>query len=281
MSAAARQLGSTPSAVSQRVRALEALHGVRLLHRSTRKITLTEAGARLREHAQAMLSSAEAAREALARSRDALEGALRLSAPVGFARHVAPALSPLLAAHPQLHLHLVVDDAMIDLIDHRIDIALRAGTLGDSAWVARRLCAFEWAICAAPAYVARAGMPAGPEALAEHVWLSVREGTLRLPLVGPGGAERPLVVTPRITSNNQLTLAQLCAAGLGLTMQVRPDVEDDLRAGRLVEVLPSWRLAPIPVWAVTPRRASAQPAKVRHAIAALQAWLRTRPGVVD
>lgn len=279
MSAAARALGSTPSAVSQRLRALEALHGVRLLLRSTRKLALTEAGAQLLGHAQALLAAAEAARAAMAHSRDALAGELRLSAPVGFARHIAPALAPLLAANPALRLHLMVDDAMIDLIDHRIDLALRAGTMPDSTWVARRLGAFEWAICASPAYLERAGLPATPQALAEHAWLSVREGALRLPLVGPGGQEAPLHVLPRITSNNQLTLQQLCLAGLGVTMQVRPEAHDDLQAGRLVELLPGWRLAPIPVWAVTPRRAEAQPAKVRHAIAALENWLRARPGV--
>lgn len=281
MSAAARTLGSTPSAVSQRVRALEALHGVRLLLRSTRKLALTEAGTQLYAHAQALLAAAEAGRAAMARSRDALAGELRISAPVGFARHIAPALGPLLAANPALRLHLMVDDAMIDLIDHRIDLALRAGVLADSTWVARRLGAFEWVICASPAYLARAGVPATPQALAEQAWLSVREGALRLPLVGPGGEEAPLHVMPRITSNNQFTLQQLCLDGLGVTMQVRPDAHDDLQAGRLVALLPEWRLAPIPVWAVTPRRAEAQPAKVRHAIAALQTWLKARPGVID
>jgi DNA-binding transcriptional LysR family regulator len=89
-----------------------------------------------------------------------------------------------------------------------------------------------------------------------------------------------LEASPRAVSNNQLTLQQLCAAGLGLAMLVRPDVDDDLRSGRLVPLLPDWRLAPIPVWAVTPRRTDAQPAKVRHAIHALQAWLVGRPGVI-
>lgn len=281
MSAAARALGTTPSAVSQRVRALEALHRVRLLLRSTRKLALTEAGAQLLVHAQTLLAAAEGGRAALASSRDTLAGELRVSAPVGFARHIAPALAPLLSAHPALRLHLAVDDAMIDLIDHRIDLALRGGALTDSTWVARRLCAFEWTICAAPAYLARAGVPASPAALAEHAWLSVREGELPLSLLGPEGQEASLHVSPRITSNNHLTLQQLCVAGLGVALQLRPDIDDDLQAGQLVALLPGWRLAPIPLWAVTPRRAEEQPAKVRHALAALTAWLRARPGVID
>lgn len=279
LSAAARQLGSTPSAVSQRLRALEAAHGVRLLHRSTRKLTLTEAGARLLGPAEAMLTAAQSAREALALARDDLVGELRISAPVGFARHVAPALAPLLAAHPGLRLSLNVNDAMIDLIDHRIDLALRAGTLADSSWVARPIGRFEWLVCAAPAYLARAGVPESPPALAAHAWLSVRDGAQVLPLQGPDGAACRLELVPRIVSNNQLTLQQMCTAGLGLSLQLRPDVDDDLRAGRLVPVLPGWGLPAIPVWAVTPGR-DAQPAKVRHAVAALQAWLRARPGVL-
>jgi DNA-binding transcriptional LysR family regulator len=143
MSAAARALGTTPSAVSQRIRALESRHALRLLNRTTRRLAPTEAGAQLLAHCDAMLQAAQAAHASLERSRDALDGELRLAAPVGFARHVAPALAPLLDAHPALRLHLAVDDAMIDLLAHRIDLALRAGTLADSSWVARRLCAFE------------------------------------------------------------------------------------------------------------------------------------------
>ncbi|MCP5283265.1 MAG: LysR family transcriptional regulator, partial [Burkholderiaceae bacterium] len=149
LSAAARRLGSTPSAVSQRLRALEQAHGVRLLHRSTRRLSLTEAGQRLLGPAERLLADAQAAREALALARDALDGELRLSAPVGFARHLGPALAPLLAAHPALQLSLQVDDAMIDLAAHRIDLALRAGPLADSSWVARPLGRFEWLIVGA------------------------------------------------------------------------------------------------------------------------------------
>jgi DNA-binding transcriptional LysR family regulator len=279
MSAAARVLGSTPSAVSQRVRALESAHGVRLLHRSTRRLATTDAGEQLLEHAVALQQAARGARAALERARDALEGELRISAPVGFARHVAPALAPLLAAHPTLRLHLEVDDAMIDLIANRIDLALRAGTMPDSAWVARRLGAFEWVLTAAPDYLARHGVPQHPRELDRHHWLSVREGALKLALRGPGDERFDLAVRPRITSNNQLTLQQLCLAGLGLAMQVQPDATQELRTGRLVPLLPLWRLEPIPVWAVTTRRAEAQPAKVRQAIVALSAWLRGRPGV--
>jgi len=280
MSAAARQLGMTPSAVSQRVRALEAAHSVTLLHRSTRKLTLTEVGSRVYAHCQSLVQAAGAAHQQMQLARDALAGELRLSAPVGFARHVAPALAPLLAQHPGLSLRLLVDDRLIDLIEARVDLALRGGRLPDSSAVARRLCAFEWRLCAAPAYLARAGTPQQPADLAAHQWLGHEAGAadgLRVELSGPGGATHSLLVTPRAVSNNQFTIGQLCIAGFGLARLVRPDVEDDLRAGRLVSLLPDWRLPDIPVWAVTPQRGG-QPAKVRHALAALQAGLQQLPG---
>jgi DNA-binding transcriptional LysR family regulator len=281
MSAAARHLAISTSAVSQQVRALEHSGGVTLLHRSTRKLTLTDAGARVAEHCQAMVAAAGQARSQLALAHDAPSGELRLSAPVGFARHVAPALAPLLAGHPALRLKLLVDDAMIDLIDARIDLALRAGRLADSSWTAKRLCALEWALCAAPAYLRDHGVPRTPDELAAHQWVATPRGgtALRLELHGPGGQAQALTVEPRVTSNNQLSLQQLCSAGLGIGMMVRADIDDELRSGHLLALLPDWRLPAIDVWAVTPQR-DRQPAKVRHAIAALQAHFKSVAGAV-
>lgn len=282
LSAAGRRLGMSTSAISQHLRALEQAYGVTLLHRSTRKLALTDAGSRFARHCQAMLAAADAAHEQLALAHDAPGGQLRLAAPVGFARHVAPALAPLLAAHPGLKLHLSVADEMIDLIDARIDLAVRAGRLADSSWVAQRLCALEWVLCAAPAYLARAGAPLSPAALAAHDWLAVtqHEDELDLRLTGPDGSSQPLQLAPRITSNNHLALLQLCLAGLGLALMVRADIDEELRAGRLIALLPGWRLPDLPVWAVTPQR-DAQPAKVRHAIEALRAHFRQVPGARD
>lgn len=279
---AARQLGLSTSAVSQHLRRLEQSGGVTLLHRTTRKLTLTDAGARFGEHCRAMTAAASQARAQLALAHDAPDGELRVSAPVGLARHVAPALAPLLADHPALRLRLLVDDAMIDLVDARIDLALRAGRLVDSSWVARRLCAFAWGFYAAPAYLRRMPAPAVPADLPAHQWLGApRQGsTIQAELHGPDGSPASLRVEARITSNNQLTLQQMCIAGLGVAALVRCDADDELQAGRLVELLPGWRAAPIDIWAVTPQRDN-QPAKVRHAITALAASLRALPGAVD
>jgi len=287
MSAAARRLGMSPSAVSQAIRALERQAGVTLLHRSTRKLTLTEAGARCYPHCLRLLEAANAAGDALLHARDAPSGELRVAAPVGFGLHIAPALAPVLAAWPQLRLRLLVDDAMIDLVEARIDIAIRAGNLPDSRWIARRLCRFEVIACAAPAYIERHGMPDSPQALAGHHWL----GAMRQSSEPKGDAQAPSMefdlrqgeqrehirVDVRIVSNNQLSLQQMCEQGMGLALLGHADVHAALERGLLVRVLPHWQLAPLPVTAMTPRR-DGDPAKVKVALDALQRHFAALPG---
>lgn len=276
MTGAARQLGLTASAVSQQLRQLERELGVSLMHRSTRKLTLTEAGERYAAGCAAMVAAAREASEALARLRDAPEGELRLTAPVGFARHLGPALGPLLAAHPKLTLRLFIDDAPIDLIEQRIDLALRVGgQLADSSLVARKLGDVAFVLVASPAYLARRGWPASPADLVHHDWLVLQPRSRPMVLfeLTPegGGAPHTLRIDGRVTSTNQNSLQQLCMAGLGVASMGRADIEPELREGSLVPVLPGWRLPDLGIYAVTPRR-DEQPAKVRHAVDVLRSY---------
>lgn len=280
--AAARQLQTTTSAVSQQVRALERDMGVTLLHRSTRKLSLTPAGERFHAGCAAMLNAARGAQQQLIQLRDAPEGELRIAAPVGFARQLGPALAPLLQAHPGLSLHLEVEDGFTDLVDRRIDLAIRFGRLPDSSWVAQRIGEKSIGLYAAPAYLAQRGVPAQLSDLAApgHDWLALRSGTdqpLALSL-RRGEESLQLSVRPRASSNNQLSLQQLCEAGLGLAMLGGDDVSESVQAGHLLPLLPGLQLPPLPIHALTPQR-DAQPAKVRHAIAALRAfWNPSPPG---
>ena len=316
MSAAARRLGMSPSAVSQTIRALEQHGGVTLLHRSTRKLALTEAGERYYPHCQRMLEAARAAAQSLQQARDAPTGELRVSAPVGFALHIAPALAPLLAEAPQLRLRLLVDDAMIDLIDARVDVAIRIGRLADSNWVARRLCDFETILCASPEYLARAGVPAAPQHLAAHQWLAFgRDVSVAVPQEGlpapagtaPAGSARSLgkagmstsqpvtmsldahsaagerhrvQVQARIASNNQISLQQMCEHGLGIAHLALADASPALARGALVRVLPQWRFGSMPVWAVTPKRDEAEAAKVRGAVDYFKRYFAALPAAL-
>lgn len=293
MSAAARRLGMSPSAVSQTIRALELQAGITLLHRSTRKLTLTEAGERCYPHCLRLLEAARSAADSLAQARDAPTGELRVAAPVGFAAHIAAALAPLLAQSPLLGLRLLVDDAMIDLIDARIDIAIRVGRMADSAWIARPLCELEMILCAAPAYLERHGMPGAPADLPDHHWLAFARETAEpgqengivdglrasaLDLYGASGERQVVQVGARIASNNHPALQQMCEQGLGIARLGYADVLPSLARGTLVRLLPQWRFTPMPVSAVTPRR-DGEPAKVRLAVAALKRYFSTFPGI--
>jgi DNA-binding transcriptional LysR family regulator len=171
----------SPSAVSQTIRALERQTGVTLLHRSTRKLALTEAGERCYPHCRRLLEAASATADSLSQARDAPTGELRVAAPVGFAAHIGPALAPLLTHSPQLRLRLLVDDSMIDLIDARIDIAIRVGRLADSSWIARPLCELEIILCAAPAYLERYGARSSPQDLADYHWLALAREIVEIP----------------------------------------------------------------------------------------------------
>lgn len=286
MSAAARRLGMSASAVSQTLRALEAQVGVVLLHRSTRKLTLTEAGARCYPHCVRLLEAAQAASDSLLQARDVPSGELRVAAPVGFAAHIAPALAPLLAQAPQLSLRLLVDDAMIDLIDARIDLAIRIGQLADSTWVARRLCDVDSLMCAAPAYLQRHGGPECPQDLSSHHWCAYRHDAaahgsphMTLDLHGTGGERQRIPVPVRYASNNQMAVQQMCEHGLGLARLAYVDIRPALASGALVHVLPQWRYDPLPVSMVTPRR-DGEPAKVRLAVQALRRYFAQVPTAI-
>ncbi|MGM9484313.1 LysR family transcriptional regulator [Roseateles sp. NT4] len=287
MSAAGRRLGMSASAVSQTLRSLERQMGVTLLHRSTRKLTLTEAGKRCYPHCLRLVEAARAAAESLVHARDAPSGELRVAAPVGFAAHIAQALAPVLAQAPGLRLRLLVDDAMIDLIDERIDIAVRVGQLADSNWIARPLCEIEMILCAAPAYVERHGLPATPADLPGFDWIAwareTQDGgdaapTIALLLHGAGGESQRVQLPVRVASNNHMALQQMCEQGLGLARLGYADVLAQLQRGTLVHLLPQWRITPLPVAAVSQRR-EGEPAKVRVAVEALKRYFATLPGL--
>jgi LysR family transcriptional regulator, transcriptional activator for aaeXAB operon len=274
LTAAARQVGMTPSAVSQHLRALEAALGLALLHRSTRKLTLTEAGARYFEGCAAMVAAARSAEQALARHRDEPEGELRIAAPIGFGGLLAQALMPL-KAYPKLGLSLLVDDAVIDLIDERVDIALRVGGLPDSSLIARRLGAMPVQMCAAPGYLAEHGWPQHPRDLERHAWLGVKPlvgSADTLHLRGPADEQVSVTVAIKVQASQVTALHALCVAGWGISAVVSDDDRRALVDGRLQPVLAAWTLPDLVVYAITPRRGE-QPAKVRHALVLLADYI--------
>ncbi|WP_371232134.1 LysR family transcriptional regulator [Pseudomonas sp. QE6] len=272
MAAAAESLGMTPSAVSQQIRKLEAHAQVTLLHRTTRKLTLTEAGEAFYRSCAQMLAIAEEAEQRLGEWREAPVGELRLAAPVGFSGQlITEALRPLLENHRQLRLQLFFHDEQIDLIEQRIDLAIRVGSLSDSSLVARHLAEWNNVICAAPSYLRRMPPIDHPQQLQGVDWLALNTVAHQsyLNFSGPGGESCKLRLEARVAANSMIALRQFTLDGLGVSAQPEPEVREALEEGRLVRLLPEWKLPPFGIYAVTPRR-DAQPAKVKVAIEALR-----------
>jgi len=283
MSAAARQLDMTPSAVSQHIRQLEHDADLTLLHRSTRQLTLTDAGQRFYIQCAAMCEAASRARAELAAEHQRPSGELRLAAPAGFTQHAAPALGKWLSMHPELRLRLLMDDAPIDLIQARVDLALRFGNLQDSSWVARHLGRSATVLCASPHWIkANGSTPRHPSELAQLPWLDMsrsddpqadflwrQQGTAQ---------EYRLQVRPLMVSNHRGAVQQFCEAGLGLALLSAHDVAASLETGSLVRLLPDWDMGMLDIWAVTASRDSL-PAKVREAIEVLRQYFAQLRGM--
>ncbi|MCY1272536.1 HTH-type transcriptional regulator DmlR [compost metagenome] len=275
MAGAAEVLGTTSSAVSQQIRKLEQETQVSLLHRTTRKLTLTEAGATFYRSCAQVLELAREAEQRLAELRDAAVGELRIAAPVGFSgRPLSDALAPLLAAHRGLRLTLLFHDEQIDLVEQRIDLAIRIGRLEDSSLVARHIGDTRLMLCAAPAYLADKGPLRSPAQLLALDWLTLHtdSAATQVTFLGPHGQEERLRIESRVSCNNIVAMRQLTLAGMGVSLQPEAEIREELAGGRLLPVLADWRLPPAGVYLVTPRR-DAQPAKVRYAIEALRQHL--------
>ena len=244
-SPAARRLGLVTSSVARLVDALEGRLGAVLLNRSTRSVTLTDAGRTYYEEALRILERLDAADEAAA---DGAAGVLRVAAPVTFSTlYVAPILPALRARHPRLTLDLRLDDAPANLVDEAIDVAIRIGSLDpQSNLVARKLAAHDRVLCASPAYVAAHGAPETPIALAAHDCLQFAFGAGRRTwrLQADGADAEDVEVRGVVHANNAEVLRQAALGGLGIAMLARWLVQRDLRAGTLVQVLPGYRVNP-------------------------------------
>ena len=273
-SRAAARTGLPKSTVSRRVAALEAQLGERLLLRTTRKLTVTDFGHGVLEHARQVVAEVEAA-AALAQHRQAEpSGRLRVSMPADFATVVlGPLLTDFIARHPAISLEIDLSPRRVDLIGENFDLAIRMGDLPDDASLAaRRLAVFSSGLYASPGYLQRRGVPAEPEALMEHdaLRLLTRAGD-PAPWVLSRGEQRWQGIPPgRATANSPDLLMRLARSGAGITVVGDHFVDAYVRRGELVRVLPDWGLAPATAWAVFPGR-RLMPARTRVFLDAMQA----------
>jgi DNA-binding transcriptional LysR family regulator len=275
-SRAGERLGLPKSTVSRRMAALEAQLGERLLLRTTRKLSVTDFGHSVLEHAHQVKTEVEAAASLAQHRQSRPSGRLRVSMPADFANVVlGPMLARFVAQHPAIALELDLSPRRVDLIGENFDLALRMGDLPDDASLAaRRVAEFSLGLYASPAYLQRRGTPATPEALMQHdaLHLLARNGEPRPWQLFRGEQRWEGVPPARVTANSPELLMLLAREGAGITMVsdhfVQPHVRDQL----LVPVLGEWQLPTAPAWAVFPGR-RLMPARTRVFLDALQAEL--------
>jgi DNA-binding transcriptional LysR family regulator len=273
-SRAAERLGLPKSTVSRRVSTLENQLGERLLLRTTRKLSLTDFGRSVLEHAHHVADEVAAATSLADHRKVEPSGRLRMSMPADLANTIlGDMLAAFVARYPSISLELDLTPRRVDLIGENFDVALRMGDLPDDASLAaRQLASFSSSLFASPAYIARRGMPSEPEALMEHDTLRLlqRNGD-PLPWVLMHGEARWEGVPPgRATANSPDLLARLARAGAGIVMLSDHFAQADVDAGALVQVLPEWHGPTIAAWAVFPGR-RLMPARTRVFLDALAA----------
>jgi DNA-binding transcriptional LysR family regulator len=265
-SAAARRIGISKSAVSKRINRLEAHLGVRLLYRTTRKLSLTEAGERYFEHAAEAMSAAGQAEDAVTELQGEPQGQLRISSPMSFGRlHVAPMIPKLMQRYPKLQIDLVMDDRRADLVAAGFDVAIRSqsGNMPDSTMIARKLAPLRQVLCASPDYIDRHGLPATPAELSRHncVLFSYSRDANEWTLHREDKPETVLV-SGNYRVNNSEALLEALREGIGIGRLPTFVAGPDLKSGRLVKLFEAYRIPDHEFYAVFPQR-EYLPAKVR------------------
>ena len=281
-SGAARDLGITTSAVSQQIRSLEQEMEVTLLHRSTRKLSLTEAGQAFFHSCQEMLAAAERGKIRINELRDDLIGDLRIATtPELAANHVIPALSHWMSAHRGLAVHIEADNQYIDLIDGRIDIALRMSSkIEDSNLHIVPLARVEQVLVASPSYLNQSVPISRPEDLKNHDLIPINVMKNYQSFSFKHGITNEIVsldMRSRLTSNNVLVAKALCQQGHGIARILYLDVQKDLISGALVEVLPEWNLPSFTLYAII-AKCEQQPMKIHRCLEALKQYFCQLPG---
>ena len=237
-SAVAREVSASQSAVTRQVAQLEQHFGVRLFHRTTRRLSLTEDGQGLLSHARHLLETAEEMEAALGKQSSAPTGLVRLGLSVAAGRFLAPRLPALLERYPGLRVELVMRDQQSDMVEERLDLALRAGEITDASLVVRRVGQIGRAVVAAPIYLERHGAPSVPEDLLTHTCL-VHDAVVDAELWRFAGPNGPISirVSGAFLANDSEAVNLAARTGHGIALLSELQVFDDLRAGRLFRLL--------------------------------------------
>ncbi len=265
LAAAAQVLGITPPNVSRRLAALERRLGLRLLNRTTRRLSLTSEGQRYLEDGERILQDLAGLERALTENHTQPKGVLRVNATFGFGRrHLAPLVSAFVASYPELEVVLDLTDRPLDLTEYALDVAIRFGTPPDARVVARRIASNRRWLCAAPAYLARYGEPQVPQDLLQHQCIVIREntGAYNHWQLTDGSQQVLVKVQGRLSCNHGEIAVDWALAGQGIVLRSEWNVASYLRSGELQRILPTWVGNVADIYAVYPQR-HFQSAKVR------------------
>lgn len=272
---AAQATGASKAAVSRHVGELERRLGIRLLHRTTRRLSLTEEGRIFFERAKELLESIDEAEAQLTRRSGEARGVIRVNAPVTFgALHLAPLWGPFADANPKVSLDITLSDRLVDVVDEGCDLAIRISAIPDSTLVTRKLASTRMVLCASPDYLRERGTPSHPRELARHSVISYTYWSTRdeWRFTGPDGLVS-VHITSRIHTNNGDTCRRAALAHHGVILQPDFIVGPDLRRGDLVELMPAWRAIEVGIYAVYASRKNL-PLKTRKLIDHLADALR-------
>jgi len=242
-SAAAREMQVSQALVTKQIQELESWLGARLLNRTTRRLSLTEVGTAFYDRAARILEAVEEAKGAAGALQTVPRGRLRINAPVSFGLiQLAPAVTQFLERYPDVSIEMLVNDRVVDLLEGGFDVGVRIGRLRDSSLIARRIGPIRLAICAAPEYLARHGVPKTPDDLASHNCLEYTyfESRGEWRLLDSAGTEIAVPVSGRYLANNADVLRSTAIAGGGIILVPTFLVGEDLRSGRLVRLLPNY-----------------------------------------
>lgn len=252
--AAAERLGLSKQFVSRRVMALEERLGVRLLNRSTRRLSVTELGREFFERVGRILEDVADAEQAMCRDHASPRGTLRIAAPVSFGTlHLSPRLPALLARYPELRLEIDLNDRYVDLLAEGYDMAIRIGALRDSSLVARALAPVRMLACASPGYLAARGTPASPAELAHHDCLPYGHSRGVEWQFQQDGKPLGIAIAGRLRANNGELARDAAIAGLGIALLPEFMLSEALEEGRLLPLLEAYAPPPSAVHAVYPR----------------------------
>ncbi|MGO4326931.1 LysR family transcriptional regulator [Cupriavidus sp. 2TAF22] len=265
LAGAAQELGVTPPAVSKRLSGLEARLGVRLLHRTTRRISLTPEGERYLVEGARIHAEMEALERTIAGSSSTPHGLLKIGATLGFGRrHIAPALSEFTRKFPKVEVQLYLSHRSLNLVEQGLDVLVHFGELPDVRLTGRLLANNRRMVCAAPSYIEASGEPSSPRDLSRHNCIFIREsdetfGTWHL---RNGAQQETVKIRGTMSTNDGESALAWALDGQGLIVRSEWDVAEHLRSGALCRVLPQWQLTPADINLVFPAQSN-RPDKVR------------------